>query len=297
MTLDSGKVKFVQILKSSWQNWRTLEEWSLVFRQWISREDAMDAEHHHLNAMMHTWNQDILDIISHAKSCEEFSWTNFIDRIFDSELYTAYIRDMTVNEHQIRELLSIYNEISTGPYLSSPITKNTTMSSTIAIGQADHADVPESGVSSNHADRIDDIDTIARSLAPHLGPSTTGSIFSSISIQQADGLTQLKYPEGDGFGLVEVNIARFSKVQHLDSNEAWKAYDFRTKMVVSGPLDPIHIQATRLIRTISDRLKNREDCRKTVFRLKSEDQSPEGHQHQEYRQRGTKRTRKGYSSF
>lgn len=112
----------------------------------------------------------------------------------------------------------------------------------------------------------EDIDTIAKLLGPALRQSNTGSIYSSISIRREDGLCQLKYPESRGYAMVEVNIGRCSMLTGIESNEAWKHYDYRTKILVPSAVDPLYIQAMKMVKTATKRMSQRQDGRRMMFR-------------------------------
>jgi hypothetical protein len=132
--------------------------------------------------------------------------------------------------------------------------------STTVVGATAPVDAQELESSSKK-----DIDTIVESLASALGISSIGAICSSISIQQKKGLVQLKYPESCAFGIVEINVARCSAVSHLDSSEAWKAYDFRTKIVVFSEMDSIYTQAIKMIQLAVQRLSELKIARRQYF--------------------------------
>jgi len=193
------------------------------------------------------------------------SLMSFINSICDTELYMLFTREISVDNLPMQRLIDIYNEVFSGPSTSSGTMENTTTLCTTATGPRDAVDAPDRAVSNSNVETVADIDIIERCLAPQLGPSTIGSIFSSISTQRDGKLVQLKYPEKNGFAQVEVSIGQYSKVQLFESSEQWKAFDYRTKIATTGPLDPIYSQAMKLIRMICERVKDRDDARKTTF--------------------------------
>lgn len=104
-------------------------------------------------------------------------------------------------------LVEIYNDLFMEQFLSLETTEITTTSSTTAVGQVIHVDVPESEKSKEDFSLNgleDDIAIIEKSLAPALGLSNIGSISSCISIQKNDELIQLKYLETFGYAIIEV---------------------------------------------------------------------------------------------
>lgn len=265
----------LSLFKKSWVNGiQTPSTWLKSLELLAKRKDLNQEDVDKFGELGFSFQEALNKISSQQENLEKCSLQNFVGLIYDTELYTRFMRVRSLTKSQIELLVETYNEISTEPFLSLESTAIITTSSTTATGPAQLVDVPDSGPS-NATERLenDDLDTIGKLLAPQLGTSNTGSICSSISIQQDDGLTMLKYPEDRGYAIVEVNLARFSKVAHLESNEAWKAYDFRTKIVLDTPLDHIHILAMKLIRNVTERLRTREDFKRSHFKHKTHDET------------------------
>lgn len=288
------EIPFIKIFKKSWVNSEeTIPTWTQVFRFLVDQKDLSEEDRSHFAAIGAEYASTVTELVEpQLKKLEQLSLAGFVALIYDTELYTQYMKEPYLTKDQTIKLLETFNELSMERSLSLDIMETTTTSSTTATGPALAVDVPELDASNKEDTEIEDIDTIVRSLAPALGLSTTGSICSSISIQQNGALCQLKYPETNGYAIIEVNLARCSKVADLDSREAWKAYDFRTKIVVPAPTHHIHILAMKLIRNITDNLKKRKDGKKTTFQRKalaSSEEDEAGPSHRRLKAR--KRTR------
>lgn len=262
------EITLLKLFKKSWINAEeTPETWLKALEIAVNKFPDSSDKYAELGFVM---RETIEKISSQLKNFEKCSLPNFVGLIYDTELYTRYMKENFLTRKQIEDFIGIYNELSMEPCLSLASMETTTTSSTTATGALVLADAQESDVSkSTEKNETNDIDIIEKLLAPQLGTYSTGSICSSISIQQEEGLTMLKYPAESGYAIVEVNLGQLSKLANLDSSEAWKAYDFRMKMIVSSPLDPIHILAMKLIRNITENLKTREDFKRTVFRTKT----------------------------
>lgn len=164
-------------------------------------------------------------------------------------------------------LINCWNDSSMEPLLSWPVMETIGMSSTIAVGTTARAGAVASDSSSKIIFKeVNMTDLIASLLGAAIGPSSTDSISSNISIQRPEGLVSLDYPENFGYTTVEINIATHSEVQGIESREAWKAYDFRIKHVVKSPLEKTYIKVINLIRNITERYQNRENFKRTVFK-------------------------------
>lgn len=265
---ETHEIRFGKIFKKSWVNSDdTPNLWRQVFRTLVDSKTITEEDKNAFAEIGSAFESVMTDVIEpRLKNCGKLSLANFVGNIYDTELYTRFMKEEYLTKEQTMKLLEIYNELSTGQSLSLDPTETTTTLSTIATGRVPRVDAQDFDTSTVDVMEVDDIDTIVKSLAPALGISTTGSICSSISIPQDGNLCQLKYPETSGYGIIEVNIARCSRVQDLDSREAWKAYDFRTKIVVDSPINPIHILAMKLIRNITDVLKKRKDGKKMIFK-------------------------------
>jgi len=216
---------------------------------------------------------------------------HFVAAIRDTELYIQYMVAQRLTIPTTLRLCATFNDLSTEVCLSSDIIKSIITSCTTATGVAAVVDAHGSK-DFNDTEDNSDLDTIGKLLQPVIGVSNTGSICSSISTQQDGALVQLKYPESNGYAIVEVNLALCSKVAHLESNEAWKAYEFRCKIVVPSAVDNVYTQATRLIRTAVERMSKRDDGKKSVFRRnQKQDQRDLDDQDDEINGRSNKRRR------
>lgn len=272
-TSNETGIPFINIFKRSWVNSDdTPKLWLQVFRTMCNtkRGDITEEDKKVIAELGGAFESAMADVVMpRMENSGALSLPNFVGLIYDTELYTRYMKGIHLTKEQMTKLLEVYNELSTEQSLSLEDTAITTTSSTIVTGVVHSVDVQESSHLNQEQEvdsDVDDIDTIVKSLAPAIGISTTGSICSSISIQQNGNLCQLKYPETNGYAIIEVNLARCSKVKDLDSREAWKAYDFRTKIVVQSPTHHIHILAMKLIKNITASLKQRKDGKKMIFK-------------------------------
>ena len=290
---NTSAVKYIQLLNKSWRGFETLKIWEQVIR-FATEEEAFDEEDKQwFGELGYHYQQAITEIEQAGKNLEKYSLVHFVAAIRGTELFTRYMGVPCLSKRVTSRLCEIFNDLSTEVCLSWDIITSTTTSSTTATGAAAVVDALESKDCNSVQDSGNELDTIGKLLQPVLGVSSTGSICSSISTQQDGALVQLKFPESYGYAIVEVNLALVSKVQHLDSNEAWKAYEYRSKIVVPNALDNLYIQATKLILGVTERLTKREDGKRTVFRKR---QTEEGDADEEDRYRagpsnGNKRRR------
>lgn len=285
--------KFISLFKKSWVNIdETPQAWLKAVEICSKREDVCVEDQEKFAELGFTMREVFDKILLQNQNFEKCSLPNFVGQIYDTELYIRYMKGNFLEERQLKILLDTYNELSMDQSLSLENTETTTTLSMTATGPLQRVAAVELEASNSTQSTVDhDLDTIGKLLAPQLGTSTIGSICSSISLQQNGGLTMLKYPENAGYAIIEVNLARFSKVAHLDSNEAWKAYDYRTKIVVQNNLDHIHILATKLIKNITERLRHRDDFKKTVFRKRAAARHSDPDSDEELQQRKKKRNR------
>ena len=180
------EIPFIKIFKKSWVNSEeTIPLWTQVFRSLVDQKEMIEEDRSAFAAIGAEYASTITEVVEpQLKKLEQLSLAGFVALIYDTELYTRYMKEPFLTKNQMTKLLETFNDFSMERSLSLDIMETTTMSSTIATGQAQVADVLELEESNKDNTEIEDKDT-SLNIANSFSENSYSKSFQLITFQRA----------------------------------------------------------------------------------------------------------------